>query len=108
MVFILMLKLSRGLKINLAKSELVLVGNVDNVDGLAGILGCGVASSPLKYRGLPLRPNLFETELLKDKALLSSIAHYPICLRISCLSSLSLCMLQTVLRSFNETSFGVY
>jgi hypothetical protein len=43
-----------GLKINLAKSELVLVGNVDNVTGLAGILGCGVMSLPLKYLGLPL------------------------------------------------------
>jgi hypothetical protein len=30
------------------------VGNVDNVDGLAGILGCGVSSLPLKYLGLPL------------------------------------------------------
>jgi hypothetical protein len=43
-----------GLKTNLAKSELVPVGNVDNVAGLAGILGCGVASLPLKYLGLPL------------------------------------------------------
>jgi hypothetical protein len=30
-----------GLKINLAKLELVPVGNVDNVDGFPGILGCG-------------------------------------------------------------------
>jgi hypothetical protein len=43
-----------GLKTNLAKSELVLVGNVDNVARLAGILGCGVASLPLKYLGLHL------------------------------------------------------
>jgi hypothetical protein len=42
-----------GLKINLAKSELVLVGNVD-VDGLADILGCVVASLPLKYFSLLL------------------------------------------------------
>ena len=33
---------------------LVPLGNVDNVDGLAGILGCGVSSLPLKYLGLPL------------------------------------------------------
>jgi hypothetical protein len=39
---------------NLAKLELVHVGNVDNVAGLARILGCGVASLPLKYLGLPL------------------------------------------------------
>jgi hypothetical protein len=37
-----------GLKTNLAKLELVLVGNVDNVTELVGILGCGVASLPLK------------------------------------------------------------
>lgn len=41
------------MKINLA-SELVLVGNVENVDGLAGVLGWGVSSLPLKYLGLPL------------------------------------------------------
>jgi hypothetical protein len=33
------------LKTNLAKSELVPVGEVDNVPGLAGILGCGVVST---------------------------------------------------------------
>jgi hypothetical protein len=43
------------LKINLAKPKLVLVGNVQNVDELASILGCGVCSLPLKYFGLPLR-----------------------------------------------------
>jgi hypothetical protein len=42
------------LKINLAKSELILVGNVDNVDGLAGLLGGRVSSLPLKCLGLPL------------------------------------------------------
>jgi hypothetical protein len=30
-----------GLNINLAKSGLVSGGNVDNIDGLVGILGCG-------------------------------------------------------------------
>jgi len=43
-----------SLKINLAKSELVPVENIDNVDGLSSILGCGVSSLPLKYIGLPL------------------------------------------------------
>jgi hypothetical protein len=43
-----------GLLINLAKLELVLVGNVDIVDGLAIILGCVVSSLLLKYLGLPL------------------------------------------------------
>jgi hypothetical protein len=48
-------KVVSGLKINMAKSKLVLVGNVDNMDGLASILGCGVSSLRLKYLGLPLR-----------------------------------------------------
>lgn len=40
-----------GLKVNLAKSVLVPMGNVD---GLVSILDCGVSSLPLKYLGLPL------------------------------------------------------
>ncbi|KAF5445957.1 hypothetical protein F2P56_031628, partial [Juglans regia] len=43
-----------GLKINLAKTEMVAVGNVSNIRGLANILGCGVSLLPLKYLGLPL------------------------------------------------------
>jgi hypothetical protein len=43
-----------GLRINLAKSELVPIGNVNNVEGLANILGCRVSSLPLKYLGLSL------------------------------------------------------
>jgi hypothetical protein len=42
------------LKINLAKQKMLHVGNVENVDGLAGIFGCGVSSLPLKYLGLKL------------------------------------------------------
>jgi hypothetical protein len=43
-----------NLKINIAESELVCVGNVNNVDGLASILGCEFSSLPLKYLGLTL------------------------------------------------------
>jgi len=43
------------LKINLIKSELVPVGNVSNVDGLASILGCTASPLPMKYLSLPLR-----------------------------------------------------
>ena len=43
-----------GLRINLAKLELVLVGNAINVEGLIGILGCRVSSLSVKYLGLPL------------------------------------------------------
>ncbi|KAF5458261.1 hypothetical protein F2P56_022301 [Juglans regia] len=37
-----------GLKINLAKTEMVAVGDVNNIRGLADILGCVVSSLPLK------------------------------------------------------------
>jgi hypothetical protein len=50
-----------GLRINLAKSELVLIGNVMNVQGLASVLGLRVSSMPMKYRVLPLRA-LFKTK----------------------------------------------
>jgi hypothetical protein len=43
-----------GLKINLSKSEIVPIGDVGDVRGLASILGCGVASLPMKYLGFPL------------------------------------------------------
>jgi hypothetical protein len=38
----------------LAKLELVPAGNVEDVTELAGILGCGVVSLPLKFLGLLL------------------------------------------------------
>jgi hypothetical protein len=41
-----------GLKINLSKS--VAIGDVVDVEGLARILGCRVASLLMKYLGLPL------------------------------------------------------
>jgi hypothetical protein len=53
------------LKINLSKSKLVLMGNVENVNGLAGILGCGVSSLPMKYHGLPLGA-FFSTKSIWD------------------------------------------
>jgi hypothetical protein len=43
-----------GLRINLAKLELVLIGNVINAEGLASILCYSVSSLPMKYLGLPL------------------------------------------------------
>jgi len=43
-----------GLKVSLAKSPLVLVGNVANVAELTVILGCGTSSIPLKYLGMQL------------------------------------------------------
>ena len=43
-----------GLRINLAKSEIISVGEVDEVDVLAMELGCKVGSLPSSYLGLPL------------------------------------------------------
>jgi hypothetical protein len=43
-----------GLKVNLSKSILIPVGNVENVGQLAGLLGCGFGEVPLKYLGLLL------------------------------------------------------
>jgi hypothetical protein len=41
------------------------VGNVNNVDGLANILGCWVSSLPMKYLGLPLETS-FKAKLICD------------------------------------------
>ena len=43
-----------GLKINLNKSEILPIGLVTNVEGLASELGCKVGSLPATYLGLPL------------------------------------------------------
>jgi hypothetical protein len=42
------------LKVNLTKSALVPIGSLDDMDQLAGRLGCGTTDLPLKYLGLPL------------------------------------------------------
>ena len=47
-----------GLRINLAKSEIIPVGEVVEIEELAVELGCRVGSLPSQYLGLPLRaPN---------------------------------------------------
>jgi hypothetical protein len=50
----LLFKAASGLKVNLAKLVLIPVRNVEQVGILANILGCGVASLPVNYLGLPL------------------------------------------------------
>jgi hypothetical protein len=42
------------MKVNMAKSTLVLVGDMVDMGALADVLGCGTDSLPLKYLGLPL------------------------------------------------------
>ena len=43
-----------GLKVNVEKSEIVLVGEVGNIGVLANILRCRVGSLPMKYLGMTL------------------------------------------------------
>ena len=43
-----------GLEVNVAKSEMVPIGEVNNVHALAEILGCRVGALPMTYLGMPL------------------------------------------------------
>ena len=43
-----------GLKINVSKSEMVPVGEVNNLDELANVLGCKIGVLPLTYLDMPL------------------------------------------------------
>ena len=43
-----------SLKINLGKSELVIVGMVHSFGLLLNVLGCNQGTLPMKYLGLPL------------------------------------------------------
>ena len=42
------------MKVNVGKSEIVPVGEVNNLDALANILQYRVGSLPMKYLGMPL------------------------------------------------------
>lgn len=42
------------LKVNLAKSEIIPMRNVLNVESVAKILDCKISQLPMKYLGLPL------------------------------------------------------
>jgi hypothetical protein len=52
-----------GLKVNLAKSNLIPVGHDDQAERLADILGCGFATLPVKYLGLPLGASYKSTHI---------------------------------------------
>ena len=43
-----------GLKVNVHKSEMVPIGEVDDVHALVEILGCRVGTLPMFYLGMPL------------------------------------------------------
>ena len=42
------------MKVNVSKSELVPIGEVNNVHALAEMLGCRIGSLPMTYLGMPL------------------------------------------------------
>jgi hypothetical protein len=50
-------EVASSLKINLVRSELVPIGNVEHVERLVGILGCRVSSLSVKYLGLLFGPS---------------------------------------------------
>jgi hypothetical protein len=54
------------LKVNLAKSNLTPVENIDQVGRLVSIVGCGIASLPVKYLGLPLGASYKSTHIWGD------------------------------------------
>ena len=43
-----------SLKVNVGKSEIIPIREVNNLDALANILSCKVGSLPMKYLGMPL------------------------------------------------------
>ena len=43
-----------GLKVNVTKSEIVPIGEVNNVHAFVEILGCRVGALPMTYLGMPL------------------------------------------------------
>jgi len=116
-----------SLKVNLAKSNLIPVGNVDQVERLANIIGCGIASLPAKYLGLPLGASYKSTHIWdgviekiehrmaswqrlylskggRVTLIKSTLANVPL---IFCIYSLSREVLLLALRSYNGIFFGV-
>jgi len=52
-----------SLRINLGKSEVVPIGGVEDVERLANLLGCRVASLPMTYLGLSLGASYKSTSI---------------------------------------------
>jgi hypothetical protein len=55
-----------GLRVNLGKSVIVAIGEVENIGALANILGCSVVGLPMKYLGLPLRVSYKDVVMWND------------------------------------------
>ena len=62
-----------GLKINLEKSERILVGRVPIMEELVDILGCEVGLLPSKYLGLPLGATFKSTTMSSPLIHISSL-----------------------------------
>ena len=45
---------SSSLRVNLAKSSILPIGHMDNIQLLASVLGCNIDAFPTTYLGLPL------------------------------------------------------
>ena len=52
-----------GLKVNVGKSEIVPIGEVNNLTALADIFSCRVGSLPMKYLGMPLGTSFKTTSI---------------------------------------------
>ena len=52
-----------GLKVNVGKSEIVPIGEVNNIVALTSILQCRVGSLPMKYLGMLLRTSFKTTSI---------------------------------------------
>jgi hypothetical protein len=115
------------LKVNLANSELIPVCDVDQVESLVDILGCGVAILPVNFLGLPLGVSyksihIWDGVIKKIERRLASwkkgytfpsevesplsrvpLPTYP---RIFCLFFLSWQVCMLALSSYNETLWG--
>ena len=52
-----------GLKVNVGKSEIVPIGEVNNLDALANILHCRMGNLPMKYLGMPLGSSFKTTSI---------------------------------------------
>lgn len=57
-----------NVKMNMAKSEVVSVGNDSNVESMASIFGCKVSQLPMKYIGLLLGAT-FKSKAIWDDVL---------------------------------------
>ncbi|RVW12426.1 LINE-1 reverse transcriptase-like [Vitis vinifera] len=115
-----------GLRINLAKSEVIPVGEVEDIEMLAVELGCKVGTLPSVYLGLPLgakhkatamwdgvearmrrRLALWKRQYLSKGGRITLIkALWPACRFTNCLFFACLSWLLKGLKSFKGTFFG--